>query len=227
MLLFLYFRWISFYFIVYIAFMVWHTWKLGACLWSTVSFGRLQDSCFCCEVRGHQSWFLTLWQDSSVSAMPNYGYMIQYSLLVKVTQDISCFCSETTYILRIYTSFTVFHHSGISIPWITQAARNMTISQGWCRHTHTHTHTHTHISQGWCRQTHTHGWCRQIKSKSNQILFKVGNVHLKEKRKISKKVFTRLYSITNNNELYIWFKYFGTSLWNRTWSQMKIYFSEF
>ncbi len=38
--------------------------------------------------------------------------------------------------------------------------------------------------------------------KSNQIIFKVGNVHLKEK-KISKKLFTRLYSITNNNKLYI------------------------
>ncbi len=34
--------------------------------------------------------------------------------------------------------------------------------------------------------------------KSNQILFKVSNVHLKEK-KIGKK----LYSITNNNKLYI------------------------
>ncbi len=40
--------------------------------------------------------------------------------------------------------------------------------------------------------------------KSNQVksnLFKVGNVHLKEK-KISKKLFTQLYSITNNNKLY-------------------------
>ncbi len=62
--------------------------------------------------------------------------------------------------------------------------------------------------------------------KSNQILFKFGNVHLKEK-KISKKLFTRLYSITNNNKLYIWFKYVGTSLWNRTSPQMKIYFNEF
>ncbi len=62
--------------------------------------------------------------------------------------------------------------------------------------------------------------------KSNQILFKVGNLHLKEK-KISKKLYTPLYSITNNNKLYIWFKYFGTSLWKRTWAQMKIYFSEF
>ncbi len=52
--------------------------------------------------------------------------------------------------------------------------------------------------------------------KSNQILFKVSNVHLKEK-KISKKLFTWLYSIPNNNKLYIWFKYFGTLLWNRTW----------
>ncbi len=44
---------------------------------------------------------------------------------------------------------------------------------------------------------------------TNQIksifLFKVSNVYLKEK-KISKQVFTRLYSITNNNKLYIWFK---------------------
>ncbi len=40
----------------------------------------------------------------------------------------------------------------------------------------------------------------QIKSKSNQILFKVDNILLKEK-KISKKLFTRLYSITNNNKL--------------------------
>ncbi len=62
--------------------------------------------------------------------------------------------------------------------------------------------------------------------KSNQILFKVVNVHLKE-MKISKKLFTQLYSITNNNKLYIWLKYFGTSLWNRTWPQMKINFSEF
>ncbi len=38
--------------------------------------------------------------------------------------------------------------------------------------------------------------------KSNKILFKVSNVHLKEK-KISKKLFTRLYSTTNNNKLYI------------------------
>ncbi len=38
--------------------------------------------------------------------------------------------------------------------------------------------------------------------KSNQILFKVSNVHLKEK-KISKKLFTQPYSITNNNKLYI------------------------
>ncbi len=38
--------------------------------------------------------------------------------------------------------------------------------------------------------------------KSSQILFKVGNVLLNEK-KISKKLFTRLYSITNNNKLYI------------------------
>ncbi len=36
--------------------------------------------------------------------------------------------------------------------------------------------------------------------KSNQIVFKVGNVHLKEK-KISNKLFTQLYSITNNNKL--------------------------
>ncbi len=64
-----------------------------------------------------------------------------------------------------------------------------------------------------------------IQIKSNQILFIVGNVHLKE-NKISKKLFTWLYSITNNNKLYIWFKYFGTSLWNRTWPLMKIYFSE-
>ncbi len=62
--------------------------------------------------------------------------------------------------------------------------------------------------------------------KSNQIWFKVGNVHLKEK-KISKKLFTRRYSITVNNKLHISFKYCGTSLWNRTWPQMKIYFSEF
>ncbi len=34
--------------------------------------------------------------------------------------------------------------------------------------------------------------------KSNQLLFKVGNAHLKEK-----KLFTRLYSINNNNKLYI------------------------
>ncbi len=47
--------------------------------------------------------------------------------------------------------------------------------------------------------------------KSNQILFKFTNVHLKEK-KISKKLFTRLYSITNNYKLYISFKYFGTSM---------------
>ncbi len=59
--------------------------------------------------------------------------------------------------------------------------------------------------------------------KSNQILFKVGNVHLKEK-KISKKLFTRLYSITNNNKIYIWFKYFGTSLWNRTWKYILVSF---
>ncbi len=47
--------------------------------------------------------------------------------------------------------------------------------------------------------------------KSNQILLKIGNIHLKEK-KISKKIFTELYSITFNNKLYILFKYFGTSL---------------
>ncbi len=38
--------------------------------------------------------------------------------------------------------------------------------------------------------------------KSNQILFKVSNVLLKQK-KINNKLFTRLYSITNNNKLYI------------------------
>ncbi len=70
--------------------------------------------------------------------------------------------------------------------------------------------------------------CFQISNqiKSNQILFKDCNVYLKEK-KISKKLFTRLYSISNSNKLYIWFKYFGSSFWNRTWPQMKIYFSEF
>ncbi len=48
--------------------------------------------------------------------------------------------------------------------------------------------------------THVNRLSNQIKS--NQILFKVGNVHLK-KRKISKKLFTRLYTITNKNKLYI------------------------
>ncbi len=42
---------------------------------------------------------------------------------------------------------------------------------------------------------------------------------MKEK-KISKKLFTWLYSITNNNKLYIWFKYVDTSLWNTAWPQM-------
>ncbi len=59
-------------------------------------------------------------------------------------------------------------------------------------------------------------WKKKIQIKSNQILFKVDNVHLKDKT-INKKLFTWLYTITNNNKLYIWFKYFGTSLWNRTW----------
>ncbi len=39
--------------------------------------------------------------------------------------------------------------------------------------------------------------------KSNQILFKVGNVHLNEK-KISKNLFSSLYTITNNSKLYIY-----------------------
>ncbi len=38
-------------------------------------------------------------------------------------------------------------------------------------------------------------------TKSNQILFKVCSVYLKEK-KISKTLFTRPYSMTNNNKLY-------------------------
>ncbi len=64
--------------------------------------------------------------------------------------------------------------------------------------------------------------------KSNQIKFYLKSaMYIWKKRKNSKKLFTGLYSITNNNKLYIWFKYFGTSLWNRTWPQMKIYFSEF
>ncbi len=52
--------------------------------------------------------------------------------------------------------------------------------------------------------SHKHGLhsVSYVSIKSNQILFKVGNVHLKEK-KICKKLFTRLYSITNNNKLYI------------------------
>ncbi len=61
--------------------------------------------------------------------------------------------------------------------------------------------------------------------KSNQIKFYLKSaMYIWKKRKISKTLFTRLYSITNNNKLYIGFKYFGTSLWNRTWPQMKIYF---
>ncbi len=52
-------------------------------------------------------------------------------------------------------------------------------------------------------------------------------MYIWKKRKITMKLFTQLYSIANNNKLYIWFKYFGTSLWNRTWPQIEIYFSEF
>ncbi len=64
---------------------------------------------------------------------------------------------------------------------------------------------------------------------SNQIIFfnLKSAIYIWKKNKISKKLFTQLYSITNNNKIYIWFKYFGTSLWNRTWPQMKINFSEF
>ncbi len=64
--------------------------------------------------------------------------------------------------------------------------------------------------------------------KSNQIKFYLKSaMYIWKKRKISKKLFTQLYSVTNSNKLYIWFKYVGTSLWNRTWPQMKIYVSEF
>ncbi len=55
----------------------------------------------------------------------------------------------------------------------------------------------------------------QIKSNQIRFYFNISNIHLKEK-KISKKLFTQLYSITNNNKLYIWFKYFDTSLWKYT-----------
>ncbi len=42
--------------------------------------------------------------------------------------------------------------------------------------------------------------------KSNQIKFYLKlAMYIWKKRKISKKLFTRLYSITNNNKLYIWF----------------------
>ncbi len=67
-----------------------------------------------------------------------------------------------------------------------------------------------HTSYVFCRKCTTIKF-KSNQIKSNQILFKVSNVHLKE-YKISKKLFSRLYSITNNNKLYICFKYFGTSL---------------
>ncbi len=49
-------------------------------------------------------------------------------------------------------------------------------------------------------------------------------MYIWKKRKISRKLFTRLYSITNNNKLYFLFKYFGTSLWNRTWKYILVSF---
>ncbi len=58
--------------------------------------------------------------------------------------------------------------------------------------------------------------------KSNQIKFYLkSSMYIWKKTKISKKLFTRLYSITNNKKLYIWLKYFGTSLWHD--HQMKIF----
>ncbi len=47
---------------------------------------------------------------------------------------------------------------------------------------------------------------------SNQIKFYLKSaMYILKEKKISKKLFTRLYSITNNNKLYIWFKCIGTS----------------
>ncbi len=112
-------------------------------------------------------------------------------------------------------------NSAIQVPYLDQLMKIFVLCVVMCIHAHCRllqSITVVHLSMIFKRSV------SQIKS--NQVLFKVSNVHLKEK-KISRKLFTRLYSIANNNKLYIRFKYFGTSLWNRTWPSNGNIFSEF